>query len=286
MSRTLILGAGITGIMAKCLMDEATVLEAGREGSSTFKTGANYLWKDIPLFRTHKVKIFTSIDERWPDSSSILRYKNKIGKSLEDREMWGEQFKPTMNGYLICDVPYIRALYNTRVAKINLKEKTFDYVGRHTQGEIKFDTLISTIPLPVLVMLAGLETEEMISKWFKYRPIYVKETKCIPSSSRYVSVNYISSRSTPTYRITKYFEEGAEHEESLRNFIPSPDSKIKTLFPGKIWESLETREVLKTLSAHGVYCFGRYASWNPDELIHQTYEKLVNFKKERTYAIR
>lgn len=285
MKKNFILGAGITGIMAKKLFDDAIVLESNSEGSNTYKMGANYLWEPVPLFQTKKVKVRTTVDGKKPNEASIMRYKNKIGKGLEDRGLWGEQFQPEMKGYVIEETPKIKVVYGVRIIKIDLKGKVlYLKINKYGTRPVKFDNIISSIPFPIMIEICELETKEMISKWFKYSPIFVQKRELDASKrcNHLVDVNYITSRGIKSYCSTKYYERKEEHIESLSDLIPYATTKI---FLGKIWGSRMTKLLTDTLNNRGIYCFGRYASWNPDELIHNTYHKLKAFREDEGMRI-
>jgi hypothetical protein len=130
---------------------------------------------------------------------------------------------------------------------------------------IKYDWLISTIPLPSLLSLAGMSTDELNP--FESRPIYLWTRPHVQLS--YLYVNYISDNRTPVYRQTT--RDGRMHFESLEPVMPDDGVKVHRLLPGKIYSNSLTAVYRAELRMQHVLTVGRYGAWNPDELAHETY---------------
>lgn len=263
--KDVILGAGISGRILKHFIPDAIVYESGCPSIHlNSSVGANYVWQPLEGFDCKPVQVFTTVDGLLPSSESIRRYKNKVGKDNENEEDWAEQFRPVQSGYLLRHET-VPAMYNMKCVEISLN----DHRLKFEDGSIAhYDTLFSTIPLPVLCQLCRMDVP--VKTAFRYIPIFVKvEVDEYPSPS--IIVDYVSSPCAQEYRVTRRC--GEIHRESLHPFV----GPHKVLWPGKIWNSPMVQTVLTRLLHHGVVCFGRYASWNSDELIHQTYAKVQQF---------
>ena len=157
MKKVLILGETLSGIMAKCLLPEAILLEEKTQSSisSELKRGI-FLRKKIPEFKTTKVKV-TSVFGRHDFRSS--------------------------GRYLIKEMPDVKSIYGVRLVGIDLKNKlayfkmkssTLDQEGTF---KIRYDTLISTIPLPDLLVACNIMKCKTARIEFKFSPIYIEESE-------------------------------------------------------------------------------------------------------------
>jgi hypothetical protein len=105
-------------------------------------------------------------------------------------------------------------------------------------------------------------------------------SKIDPSATTGMYVNYVSDPTTDTYRWC--WRANAVHAESL---VPSPQAKI-TLWPGKIWPSAEADDWVNRLEEFDIYCFGRWAAWRPDELTHNAYARLKDWRTRNGFPSR
>lgn len=276
----LVLGGGITGRIVQSILKDSWILESKEDDSSnlSFNFGTNYLWKPIPGFEVVPVHVSTRVDEAYPTKESILRYKNKVGKGGED---WGLQFEPESTGYLITGLPIAKISYRHRVVRINPDIRKVEIEISEKDKSPKFQTffyhyLISTIPLVDLIRLCGLETQYPLQTSFIHRNIYVK---VVPRPENYVSsdnmiyVNYVSNPLTDTYR---YCDRGNKRHCEYLN-IPG-GFPYRKLYPGKLWSSPFISIIRSELKQKNIFCFGRYGKWNPNELLHETYEEVKAWK--------
>jgi hypothetical protein len=277
----IILGGGITGRMVQYLKGgvifESKLTLTEKQVSQNF--GTNYLWKPIDGFTTKAMRVVTRIDDALPTDDSIRRYKNKIGKGSEPENEWGLQFQPESIGYFIEKYPSDNLLikYGYRVIEINLKNKWLKVDDMESKQVLTFtyDTLISTLPLNQFVALTESSIKFPLQTAFQCRPVYVRIQQTPIESLRSqdeVYVNYISNPLVQPYRYCDRF--GERHYESLTP-IGFPH---KRLYPGKIWKCNLTEPILNNLAAFDVFCFGRYGRWNPNELLHETYEEIRKWK--------
>lgn len=274
-----ILGGGITGRLAASLWPEAPVLErlpAAKAENLTRLWGTNYLWEPLPGFRCKNFPVTTHVDSAPATEASILAYKNKVGKAAEARDDWGLQFTEKTTGYDLLKVPTCKLVPEFDVQKIDLRNRiVFSSTGLQT-----YSVLICTLPLSKLVQLVGLMDSEEADRHFPSRPIYI-EVVSPPriQSAEGIYVNYCSDPSTPFYR--SCLRDRLLHRESLEEL---PETKIR-IVPGKILRSQAASPILQYLREHDVYCFGRFACWETNELVHETFRKLKAFKETGSYAI-
>jgi hypothetical protein len=275
-----IIGGGITGRLAGQLWPDVLVLEkrsAKHSSGLTRSWGTNYLWKPLPgdSFRHRQFLVITTVDGQPATEASILAYKEKIGKATEARDDWGLQFRHVSVGYDLLSYPTCQMLGGSEIFDIDTYSKIIRYTFGTSVRQQAYDELISTIPLPQMISrCAGQWGRE----YFPSNPIFVTVQKATGLATE-VRVNYISDPSVPHYR--ECYRDGTHQLESI---VPIPDCKT-ILYPGKINRSSVSAECLEKLRQAGIYCFGRYATWEPNELVHQTYDKLLAFKERREYAI-
>jgi len=122
------------------------------------------------------------------------------------------------------------------------------------------------------VKLCGLDSKFPTETAFPCKPIYIKVE---PTPAEYFQVNqermyvnYLSDPTDPRYRYCD--REGVRHTE----FIEQQDKVRIVVRPGKIKDSPLAKTLLDVLQSHGVVCFGRFARWEPNELVHETFRRL------------
>ena len=172
-----ILGAGISGRMAKLLLPEATVYEKQEKDTQIVNAanGPNYLKTPIKILNCSKIIIKSTIDGKTPTPSDIRRYKKKKGIDsdvsfdLSNELTYGDvkQFRSTQVEYKFT-IPDVPASYNSCVMKIDLHNKLIHFKDREF---IRYDILIATIPLITLMKLIGT-----------IRSIFAQYVKLISSS--------------------------------------------------------------------------------------------------------
>jgi len=283
-SRVVILGrpSGIVGHLAKLMAPDATLVVMGHPKNHvagfdrTF--GTVYLWEDVPHLVTKPIKILTCVDGTEATEESVRRYKTKIGKA-QDMYHWRWQFPHESTGHDIVNVPEVHPplVYGDHI-DIDIRHHRIYLDWGHSKGVLLFyDWLISTIPLPEFIKLAGLEYRWSMSTVCKSEPIYVWTTpQVVPAKGYDIEVNYSSDPSDPVYRTTS--RGGRMHQESMRgDWTTQPPDKV--INPGKIWRTPDVERIISTLLSDNVACFGRYGAWSPDELLHDTYARMTTFMR-------
>lgn len=265
--KIVIIGGGYLGQLIQFMLPEARCLDwRTAAGPSSRGFGAQYLWSPIPGLEHRTFPVITHVDGRNASEPSILAYKKKVGKE-QDASDWRPQFAPTMQGYEIVTMPPDRVEYGMRVDRINRDAHTM----RMANGEvIQYDWVISTIPLPSLIDLCGLSQPADV---FESRPIFVGiDPKEYPETS-YWRVNYIADPASAIYRET--FRDGHRHVESLQGMH---DMEMVRLLPGKIYKHSQTSLYRAELMTERILTVGRYGSWNPEELAHETLSQMRDWK--------
>jgi hypothetical protein len=275
--RILVIGGGPVGQLFKVAVPSAEIFEylpppTDVSKRSTRSWGANYLWKPIPGVACRSFKVITHIDGEPANKTSILNYKKKVGKGDEPQWDWEEQFQTITRGYEMVSPPDVEVNWGYKVERIDLKKRTvrFDRPDHQTEH---FDVLISTVPLYVTLAMCGLPRD---SEPWRSSPIYVRVIQRPPDARFPVEdmyVNYISRLDQSVYRVTD--RDGQRHFEDLRE---SPWD-AKKLVPGKIYAHTKTEYYRELLAAHNVFTFGRYGSWNTSELIHHTWDFIVDWRE-------
>jgi hypothetical protein len=144
------------------------------------------------------------------------------------------------------------------------------------QPPVYYDILVSTIPLYSLLNM--LQLREPPGR-LQHKPIFFKVTARPPDApypTEVMYVNYLSNPDIPPYRFCDRF--GERHYESI---LPFDGPSVKRYAPGKILSHPGVPSILEELEGFGIYTFGRYGSWHPDELIHETWHRIAAWKENQ-----
>lgn len=289
--RIIILGGGMVGQLAKFLFPSATVLDWRAEPikkSSPFATirllGAMYLWEPLEGLPCVSFGVNTTVDGDIATEASVTAYKEKIGKP-GDMANWRTQFNPVSIGWRLTSIPdseKMKIEYGAYVEKIDVQRRvlTLHQTRRTAWKPMPYDILISTIPLPSLMTMA------LMDEWIPFlsADICVKESPTpldvawAKNQDNTLRINYLSDPAVAVYRTTdwagnRHYEWMKIHGRSREMGLPS-----KVISPGKIYPNVSTPKVLTDLSYCGIYPFGRFGRWAPDELLHMTYKNLFTFR--------
>jgi len=231
--------------------------------------GCNYFWEAIPeLGIQNAIQIITSIDGEEPTVYRIRRYKEKVGKSddvntpIKVEEIMSTQFRYRQVGWKLGDWPLLNIKWGMKAVAINPTMKT---IGFENGVVGYYSRLISCIPLPIMSSIVGLE-------WNVHcKPIYVSVFQQRLNID-FMTVDYNSDLQDHVYRSTR-FENNIQYE-SLERFKMVDLEGIQVeemhkLWPGKIYPTNESKEVCNSIREHGIFCLGRYATWETDQLLHE-----------------
>lgn len=266
-----VIGGGIVGQLVQHQIPEAEVYD-WRDRKPTALTrnyGANYLWEPLPGFDCRTFQVLTHIDGAPATLPSVARYKDKIGKT-GDVVGWERQFQEWQVGYEFERYPHANVRYGHRVVRIDRLKRVL-YFANNVEP-VEYEVLVSTIPLFSLLNLVGIPQP---TGQFRFKPIYVMAMQRPPDAphpTELMYVNYVSDPDILPYRITDRF--GERHYESIH-----PYDRVATvkLTPGKIYPHPQTEEVLDVLRGYNVWTFGRYGSWQADELVNETWHRIAQW---------
>jgi len=268
--KIVIIGGGYLGQLLHTLLPTARVFDwrttAPAAESRAF--GPQYLWTPIYGLPFNSFQVVTTVDGKDATPESILAYKKKVGKE-QDQSDWRSQFRSVMAGYDV-QLPPARVEYGMRIIGINLIARTIHLASGVVEP---YDWIISTIPLPALWAMTGKSLPE---EPLESRPIYVWTEEAEMLS--YMQVNYVSDPTNPVYRIT--IRQGKRFFESLEPLtLPiGSERQVHRLMPGKIYSHNQTGPMRAELLQARVMTVGRYGAWNPEELAHETYAEVRDWK--------
>lgn len=286
--RFVVLGGGITGQMVQWAVPQAIIYDWKAEPTHMKAPtplvrafGANFLWEPINNLPCRQFQVINRIDGQVPTPEAILEYKKKVGRP--NPYAWEEQrqFAPEMTGYDLLSMPLSSVRYNHRVLEINRLTKTITFApSAATPGgtTLNYDVLISTIPLYSLLSMVGVPEPQ---GRLQFKPIYFRVSNIPPDSPIGMDartdvwyVNYLTDPNVRPYRYTD--RDGERHYESLEPYSTATSTRRYT--PGKIYAHAESDAILEYLAGYGIYTFGRFASWRPKELVHETWKRILEWR--------
>jgi hypothetical protein len=287
----LILGGGASGRMAEIICKGAVILEQHKpaEGEVPHKRltrnfGANYLWEKLPELACEPVEVVQTVDGLTAQPWSIKRYKRKIGKTYETspeqlRELMQTQFEYRKKAWQILEWPEPEnVLYGRAVTQIN----PYKMSVQCGEEEFRYNAVICTLPLPLTIDLLvdpirfhckrrldrtpGLESQPINVAGYDW-----------PTHDDDIKINYVSDEESFWYRTTTW--RGVRQYEWLGRTVYQKPIETEPLFirkivPGKVYPNQEAAEIVRLLEERSIYCVGRFAQWQSDQLLHQTVERI------------
>lgn len=269
-----IIGGGITGQLVQMQIPTAEIFDWREEASKTRLTrqlGANYLWRPLPGLECREFKVVTHVNGKPATPEAIVEYKQKVGKEGDSINGWGKQFQTEMTGYEFNHLPPPRISWGHRIVSIDRQARTLHFAKG--KEPVTYTFLISTIPLYSLLSL--LDMAEPPGR-LRFRPIYISVMRRPPDApypTDVVYVNYLSDPAIRPYRFCDRF--GERHYESI---VPYESLATRKIIPGKVYAHPSTTDILEMLAGHDIYTFGRFGSWAPDELVHETWDRIAEWK--------
>lgn len=277
--RIAIIGGGINGRMVQHFIPGARIYDWGAEPTVDVPRfhGANYLWEPIPGLRCREMRVFTVIDNERPTIEGIRRYKKRIGKDDEVMTEVGaeralnSQFCYDSLGYELLAYPPSDIVYNAHILNIAMSGH---YINFRNGQALAYDYLVSTIPLPSLMGMIGVQG---INGAFRQQTVKVRSLRSTMTEPGVIRVNYITDPQRQAYRAT--YRNGLVQEETLDRKFHEDIGEFHTLTPGKIWDSPRALEMRAIVDYHDIITFGRYGSWDSDELVHMTVRRILEWAK-------
>jgi hypothetical protein len=268
-----VIGGGFVGQLIQLAVPSARVLDWRKTAPANHletRMGPQYLWEPIPGVPSDSFPVTTLVDGQPPTPETILAYKKKIGKE-EDGGDWGLQFQHKTVGW-DSRLPVPRVEYGRTVRMVDLQDHM---LGMEDWSTIKYDILINTIPLPAFLelMIVGPQYRE----GFRSDPIYMTQTPSLVEEEAVpgMTLDYCSRPDDACYRRTTVAT-GVARLEYAESLSPIPGSK--KILPGKIHPNPESGVLIATIASYDCFSFGRFATWQPDELAHQTWHDIVMWK--------
>jgi len=262
-----VIGGGFVGQLVQWAIPEARILDwRNRAPTDHLETrvGPRYLWEPIPGVPSKSFEVVTTIDGLPACPESILAYKKKVGKESDGGD-WGLQFRHHTTGFH-SQLPVPSIEFGKRVVEINHRSRLL-WTGDNEM--VNYDWLVSTIPLPALLDIFG----SIHSTSFKSQVIYMTQTRDDSvEMGNAMWMNYISDPGTPIYRVTSLLQE--RFRESLVRIEPN---SLK-IMPGKIFTHPGSEQLISQLTSLRCQCFGRFGTWRPDELAHETWSHIVAWR--------
>lgn len=261
-----VIGGGFVGQLVQLLIPHARLLDAKPTAPADHletRVGPQYLWEPVehPGVTSESFVVLTLVDDEPPTPESILAYKQKIGKEHDGGD-WGLQFQHITTGWH-SNLPVPNVEYDTKISMIDLSAHRLVLAGGH---EIHYDVLINTIPLPLFLKLCTVPPIT-IHPWRS--DIIFMDIVFDPTTISIdgMMLNYLSSPKTDIYRET--------HRGQRRYYETLEETAgYRRILPGKIHGHPESEMIVQQLQVHDCFCFGRFATWRPDELAHITWKLL------------
>lgn len=142
--------------------------------------------------------------------------------------------------------------------------------------ELKYDKLVSTVPLNVFLSLSKIE---MSPSEFKYTPVNEKVVQTLDSDFSEVTkvVVYYDLTESKYYRHSHYYI-GDSIYKSVSETVREDESCTSTIYPGKIIPSRLLSLYVASIECNypEVALCGRYARWSYHYLVSDTYHDAVS----------
>jgi len=282
MCNVVILGAGIGGqVIAKALSDKHPSLEVFLVGVKDSKTaGLFYLNEKIEGVTDKEIDItYDKIG-----NGTIEDYEKKsrgcsIGKSVTSSF---NKVGSSEKGYLISsDLSGSYLNIERNAEEVDLVNKEVILQDKIT---VKYDYLISTVPLKVFLRLIHIVPP--FDFWSS--PVYVTEIKKKKNKDDFDSIKvvYDTDPDTMYYRYNHYYKEGKLVKTTAESL---EDSGIYTdvHYGGKIVPNEVISSYVEGLEFENpeIKLCGRFARWDYHYLISDSYKDSIKFIESRLYSI-
>jgi hypothetical protein len=269
-AHVVVIGGGYVGQLIQLAMPSARLLDWRKTPPANHmdtRMGPQYLWEPIPLVESFSFPVTTLVDNQPPTPDSILTYKKKIGKE-DDGGDWGLQFQHHSTGWH-SKLPVPKVEYGRLVKGVDLSAHQLLLAD---DVFIDYDVLINTIPLDFFLKLCLIPP--LVHHPWKNNPIFMVREKQSAGVDGMV-LNYLSNPDQPFYRETKSDDQVFYETLDVDCVVGVSHTKI---LPGKIHPHPESEDVLRALKLFDVHCFGRFATWRPDELAHETWKHITGWR--------
>lgn len=270
----LIVGAGLSGLMAACLIPEAEVMEASEEKTQgSHRALLRFRSPDvghalgIPFKKVTVNKgIFFDDEFQQPSIQLANLYSKKVMQRVADRSIWKTE---TVERYIAPDDLYERMLARVR-NRVRFDARLVD------ASPPRFGPIISTMPMPAMAKIVKAENVPD----FSYSAIAVERFR-VKDCDVYQTV-YFPGAETTVYRASITGNMLIVEHVAPHGIIAGPERMREVLlafglYPREV-EPLEAstqrfgkiapvddvwrRAFIRDLSVqHGIYSLGRFATW-------------------------
>lgn len=289
----IIIGAGLSGLLAGALNPGSTIYEAGEEKEDNhqalFRCRSDQIGKILGLpFREVQVNksIWMNGQEVQPTPRIIHMYSYKTSGKITNRSIYnidsGVRFTPPENF-----VEELKKRCNIVYGKKIIYKVILDFKKDKVP-------IISTVPMPLMLPMLGYREEEIK---FNFKPIYVNKL-IIDDCSTNCTV-YYPSEATSIYRAS--IVDNMLIIESNKPLYDTDDFNMvinsmglpRTILSEQVLHNYEqkfgkittirniTRELIITnwTMKYGVYSLGRYATWRPKVMLDDVLEDIFQIRK-------
>jgi len=293
----IILGGGIAGLIWAYFHPEYAIIskELGGQFKAPFSLGPKYLHvdeytkrfvKEMKLTETHirKIKIGFFFEDKVhsknTDENRIRYFKKTRGLEIPYESAMSAD-KTEFDAYDIGPEELtnhiVKKVKNT-VIRENVKRISLETQELETDSiRMKYNQLVSTIPLNIFLKLAGKEDIANEFKYFSTTFVLLDEDEffehCLINIEDYDYI-YFSDDEYPFHRITKT-PEGivAEYKTNPEETI-SPEKDVITLKVGQLIEN----DI--NVDFQNVKLFGRYGTWKHEIKVNQLLKEIYETKKD------
>ena len=308
MNKIIILGAGVGGLSAACWLKQFTdnfiVVEEKDSVPLLFDKGVHYLHSKPRLPFDFEFKEIFLHDcvltengkfKNEPDLMDNLQYSEKIkgvqySSSIFEIGKQNKVFVPADNNMnslikkFASEIPEENFLFSHIAKKIDTKKKIITLSNKGKIKKIKYDVIISTIPLNIMANMAGVKIKE---EDFSYSDISILNMKVDKISPNWLINIYVPNPDTLIYRASIINGQiSIESTKPISNIEKAKqmfymfhiDEKTATDFNwrnAKI-NSIDNKEridLLNVLGEMGIVQIGRYGMWDNKILIDETIEQ-------------
>jgi len=274
---TIIIGAGISGLMAAHKFSRALVLERGDKNSIMRMINATfYAHEFVPKFAEQKVLVRTVVrgDGTARDYAEKIYGDRNHPVSMDHVDHETNAWK--WDSVALLKEVQDHILWKSSVKRIDLHlgRVYVDESPLCSSGFFAFDKLITSVPLPVLLKMVGWSADMP----FKSDPIWLMDdltmAKDIPPEGEQ-HVIYYPDLSVPYYRSNQMGGSNIiEFEYSDRMVTDVVRKRGVALRPGKIWPHPDAGELVQRLKHYNTFCIGRYACWEPKMLSNHAWRAI------------
>lgn len=297
----IILGAGMAGCLAGVLDPKAIILEAAPEPTASHKA--------VLRFREDKISKVTGIPFRpvmvrkaiWLDGREVLPtprvcnlYSQKVTGKILDRSIRSiepvQRFVAPDDFHLqLAEQCKARIKYNSPVEAISKKHLRVGNGGIGLIERAKDESILSTMPMPTLMKLLGIQHREK----FDFQPITVTRYK-LPGADVFQTI-YFPSPNDSVYRATMtgddFIVESVREISAIDMAVVCEAFGIKQSSLVSVSENVQKygkiapiddrmrKHMMFTASADFcVYSLGRFACWR-NILLDDVYEDFFKIKR-------